>query len=279
MAKTKLKTVYKLKWNNALKLLLGFVIVILVVALLTGAFVVFRDRAITIDVTSEIKEKVNVTPIVDDENTKTVKPDSKLSKFDAYWDYIKLSMIDVDMAVLKRMNSDSIGYIEIKGTDFSYPVVQGEKDFYRTHSFDKKENLFGWIYLDEKVDISERDTNTIIYGNRVWLGVLTDKLRVLFKDDWKDNKDNYILKFSNSYYSGLYQIISVYETRGSDHLKSTFEDEDEIKEFITNSISSSNIKFKASALVTDNFLTITTNSKSSNMVVLAKLIKYREEVN
>lgn len=279
MAKTKLKTVYKLKWKNALKLLCGLAIVIAGVALVTGAFVVFRDRAITIDVTSEIKEKVNVTPIVDDENTKTVKPDSKLSKFDAYWDYIKLSMIDVDMAALKRMNSDSVGYIEIKGTDFSYPVVQGEKDFYRSHSFDKTENLFGWIYLDENADVSQRDTNTIIYGNKVWLGVLSDKLKALYKDDWKNNKDNYILKFTNSYYSGLYQIISVYETKNDEHLKTSFEGEDDIKKFITNSISSSNIKFKAGALVTDNFLTITTNSKDANIVVLAKLIKYREEAN
>lgn len=276
MTKTKLKTVYKLKWKNALKLIAIILAIIVVAGIGIGIFTVLSDRANIIKVTREVEDKVQVTPIVDDEMTKTVKPDSKLSKFDAYWDYVKLSLLDVDMAALKRINSDSIGYLEIKGTDFSYPVVQGENDFYKTHSFDKSENMFGWIYLDSKANIEEQNTNTIVYGNKVWTNILSDKLMQLFKSEWSENNDNFIIKYTTSQASYLYQIISVYQTKDKSYLQTDFKDDDEIQAFIKTSISNSKIKFKASALNTDKFLTITTNSTGSNVVVLGKLIKFRE---
>lgn len=275
--KTKLKTVYKLKWKNALKLV--FILAIAVGLILLGieAFTFFKDRNKIVALSKEISEKVEVKPKVDDEETKTVKPDPKLSKFDIYWDYIKLPLLDVDMGSLKKMNSDSIGYVEIKNTSFSYPIVQKDDEFYRTHSFDKKENKFGWIYLDAKASISEMDVNTIIYGNKVWSKILASSLKELFTNDWKENDDNFVIKYSTSHYSTLFQILSVYEVKGKSHLKTEFANEEELKEFIDNSINLSQIKFKTDAKTTDKFLTITTNSNGKNIVVFAKLIKYRTE--
>lgn len=277
MAKTKLKTIYKLKWKNLLRLFIILCAFVLVVSLGFSVVMVVRDRMRTVAITEEIKNKVEIIATVDDEMTKTVKPDSKLSKFDAYWEYIKLAMLDVDMEALKRINADSIGYVEIKGTEFSYPVVKSENDFYKNHSFDKRENMFGWLYVDASENFEEIDDNTIIYGNKVWTGVLADRLSVLYKDEWKDNDDNYIVKFTTNHYSALYQVMSVYDVKGTDHLKTSFENGEEKLEFIKDIKASSKIKFKCDAKETDKFLTITTNSKSVNTTVVAKLIKYRTE--
>lgn len=257
-------------------MLLGFFLVISIVGFIVLSFRILRDRGDIKTITEEIKSKAEVKSIVDDEATKTVKPDSKLSKFDMYWNYIKLSLLDINMAALKRANSDSIGYIEVKGTEFSYPVVQKDNEFYKNHSFKKTENMFGWVYLDANQSVDNPSQNTIIYGNKVWFGILFDNLKELFKDEWKSNSENYIIKYTTNHSAGLYQIISVYETKDNDHIKQEFANEEDVKEFIKKRVSSSEIKFKASALPTDSFLTLTTNSKGSNIVVFAKMIKYRE---
>lgn len=275
MTKTKIKTVYKIKWKNLIFILL---LLIGTAILMFGVFRVatfIKDNSATNKVIKEIEEKIEIEPLVDDDHTKTIPPDSKLSKFDIYWDYIKLGLLDVDMSSLKKMNSSAIGYIEVKGTDFAYPVVENNEDFYKSHSFNKKENTFGWIYLDKNSGLETLSTNTIILGNKTYSKNLMASLNTVFKSKWQEDDDNFIIKYSTSYYSTLWQIISIYETKSNDPLKAEFS-ETELQEFITNSIEQSSFKFKADAKTTDKFLTLTTNSKGTNKVVLAKLIKIRE---
>lgn len=269
----KKKTVYKLNWKNT---------IVFTVAVVAAVFTIFLVAHILMDYshTKSVLEKIREIEImssVDDENTTTIKPDSGLSKFDVYWDYIKLGLIDVDMAQFKRINSDTIGYIEIKGTDYSFPVVQGENDFYKNHSFDKKDNSFGWIYLDEKSSVDELDKNTVIYGNKNCFGELSSKLSMLYDDEWKDDDDNYIIKYYTNRYSTLWQIISVYKTKDKEHLTSSFDNDEDFEKFIDSSLKKTEIKFKGYAKPDDKILTITTNSGGSNIVVQAKLIKIKTE--
>lgn len=279
MAKTKIKTVYKIKWKNLCNLLS---IIVVALIILFGSIYLLKDNANykkTEDVIKKISKNVKVSNIADDEKTSTIPPDSTLSKFDSYWKYIKLGLIEADMSSLKKINSDSIGFIEVKGTDFSYPVVQRDNEFYKTHSYDKKENSYGWIYLDEKNNIDSLDTNTIIYGNKQLRTTLFKDLEKLFDEEWNTNDDNFIIKYSTSQYSTLWQIISVYKTETQDHLKTTFDTDENLEAYIENIITKSEIKFKADARTSDKFLTLTTNSKSSNIVVHAKLIKIKKELD
>lgn len=275
---TKVKTVYKIKWKN---MAIVFVVLLLLGALVFGGIKVgkyFVDSSEIKEEINKIKENIVINNLVDDEFTTTIKPDSSLSKFDIYWDYIKLGLVDADLESLKRINSDTIGYVEIKGTSFVYPIVKGDNDFYKNHSFEKKENSLGWIYVDDEFSDEELKTNTIIYGNKVFGNVLMGSLSEVFNNEWKEDKNNFIIKFSTNYYSTLWQVISVYHTQEDDHLKCDFENEEVVKKYKDSIISKSEIKFKAGALSTDKFLTITTNSGGTNVVVQAKLIKIREEI-
>lgn len=274
---TKTKTTYKLKKKNLFTML---VIIFLGIILIMGALKgisLFKDYTATKNIKEKIKEEIEVKNIVDDELTKTIKPDSTLSKFDAYWDYIKQGLIEIDMAKLKRTNTESIGYMEVKGTDFSYPIIQGANDYYKNHSFDKTENSFGWLYMDENNALEELDTNTIIYGNKNYLGLLISDLNATLKDEWAADDDNYLIKFYTNEHSTLWQIISIYKTKDKDHLKTIFESEEELETYIDSMLKKTEIKFKGYAKTTDRFLTLTTNSNGTNLVIQAKLIKIRTE--
>ena len=89
MAK-KNKTVYKIKWKNLfLIVLLGFTVLFLILA----GTKILKDYLGTKEMIDKVKEELEVKNIVDDELTKTIKPDSTLSKFDAYCNYVKLGLI------------------------------------------------------------------------------------------------------------------------------------------------------------------------------------------
>lgn len=76
----------------------------------------------------------------------------------------------IDIAKLKELNSDSIGWIEIPGTNLDEPLVQGNNnDYYLWRSFDKKTYpLTGTIFLDvyNKADLSDRIS--YIFGHNMW---------------------------------------------------------------------------------------------------------------
>lgn len=274
----RVKTKYKVKWKNLFYITLIFILLgglIFGGIMVTKYFINYRDIE---KIVEKIHDEVEVKNTVDNDQIKTFKQSPKLSKFDIYWDYVKLGLIDVDMADLKKMNSDTIGYMEIKGSNFSYPIVQSNIDgYYQNHSFLKKENQLGWLYVDREAPLEELEVNNIVFGNKVYGKHLMGAVESMLNSDWKDDKNNFVIRYSTNYYSTLWQIVSVYHTKESDHLKKDFQNDEEVQKFVDDIISKSEIRFKASALSSDQFLTITTNGDNSNTVIHAKLIKLRKE--
>lgn len=277
MANVKTKTVYKIKWKNLTRVLIIFVGIIASCICAYYAYIFIGDYSKTKNNIAYINERIKKTNAVDDEDTRTIAPESTLSKFDIYWDYIKLGLIDVEMASLKRINADSIGYMEIKGTNFNYPIVGYKDGFYKTHSFDKIENLYGWPYLDENNKTDELPAHTIIHVPKQLGSIFTSNLGEVFKSAWNEDDDNFIIRYYMNNSAMLWQIISVYRTDEKDHLGTNFSSDSDLEDFIDASIKLSEVKFKASARTTDNLLTITTDSGKNDIVIFAKLIKIKEE--
>ena len=65
------------------------------------------------------------------------------------------------------MNPDVAGWIEIPGTELSYPLLQGEDNqYYLTHTWNREPNSGGSVFLE---CTSRRDLSgfhTIAYGCR-----------------------------------------------------------------------------------------------------------------
>ena len=55
----------------------------------------------------------------------------------------------IDFNALKQVNSDTVAFLKVNGTEIEYPIVKTKNnEFYLKHSFDKTYNAAGWIFAD-----------------------------------------------------------------------------------------------------------------------------------
>ena len=74
----------------------------------------------------------------------------------------------IDFDKLKKQNSDAVAWIKVNNTKIEYPIVKTENnEFYLNHSFDKSENLAGWIYADYRNKFDGKDKNIVVYGHNM----------------------------------------------------------------------------------------------------------------
>ncbi len=188
-----------------------------------------------------------------------------------------VNYIDINFDNLINDNKDTVGWIQVNGTNINYPFVQtNNNDFYLKHSFDKSYNSSGWIFLDYRNNISNNyDKNTIIYGHGRLDNTMFGSLRNTLSEDWLNNKDNHIIKISTIYNNSLWEVFSVYHIpTTSDYLNISFIDDNEYKLFLNMLLNRSIYNFNTNVDVNDKILTLSTcyNDKDK-IVVHAKLIK------
>lgn len=120
-----------------------------------------------------------------------------------------------DESALKDINAEGIGMLVIDSIDMALPIAHTEDNsYYLTHSFDKKRNNGGSLFMDYR-NRSIDDKNIIIYGHNMRNGSMFGQLSKFLKEDFlKENRDIYI-------YSGFerrhYVIFSVYTTSAVDN--------------------------------------------------------------
>lgn len=77
-------------------------------------------------------------------------------------------LLALDLGALQAVNRDVLGWIEIPGTELSYPLLQGADNYYYlTRSWKRWNNAGGAIYMDSAADPGLGDFHTIIYGHRM----------------------------------------------------------------------------------------------------------------
>lgn len=203
-----------------------------------------------------------------------------ISSEDVSVDEIETSMLKIEFDNLISLNSDTIGWIRVWGTDINYPVVQtNDNSFYLTHSFDKSYNKAGWIFADytnSNLKNNQLDENTVIYGhnreNRSMFGTLSNTL----KKEWRDTGKNRYINFSTRDESMLWEVFSTYTIdREGYYIKTNFSSDEEYKEFIKTIKARSIYNFNTNVTTNDKILTLSTctNIGQGRTVVHAKLMK------
>ena len=77
-----------------------------------------------------------------------------------------------------RENRHAVGWLDITGTDILYPLVQGpDNTYYMTHTFLRKKNASGAIFMDCWNAPDFTDFNTVIYGHNMKDGSMFAGLR------------------------------------------------------------------------------------------------------
>ena len=224
-------------------------------------------------------EEVKTNEIEDNKDTNIINNEEITDKFNPYWDYIKMNMIDVDFSELKKINNDVRGWIQVNGTNINYPFLQAKDNkYYLKHSFDKSYNSAGWLFLDYRNNYTN-NKNTIIYAHGRNDQTMFGSLRTVLTKNWLSNTNNYVIKISTEKENSLWQIFSTYHIpTTSDYLQTNFESDIEYQEFLDMIKDRSSYNFNTSVNSNDNILTLSTcYNNSDKMVVHAKLIKKEQK--
>lgn len=258
----------------------NFVLLILICSLLGLAYSVFNIISWKFD-TSKINTQIdlinknaNIREITDTENTQIVNPPA--DKTDIYWNYIKIPLIDVKFDELKKINTDTKGWIQVRGTNINFPFVQTkDNDFYLTHSFDKSRNQAGWVFLDYRNNVENLGNNTILYAHGRVGGTMFGTLKNIVTSNWYSNPDNHVVRVSTEKENTLWQVFSVYQIKTTnDYLQTSFSNKSDYQSFLNLISQRSILAFDVNLNTEDRILSLSTClNKNEKVVMHAKLIK------
>lgn len=265
----------KKKSTTWIFVILFSIFISIIVFCLIKIFIWGKDNKDTSRAIDDITNTVNVTLRDDDDNTELVN-DANEEKNSDYWYYIKFHLIDVDITELKEKNSDTVGWINVNNTNINYPFVQTkDNSYYLNHSFDKKYNEAGWVFLDYRNNKELNNRNTILYAHSRLDKTMFGSLSKVLKSSWYNNKDNRIIRLSTNTENTLWQIFSVYKIPEENYYITTnFNTNEEYSKFLNTIKQRSIHNFNTNLDTNDKILTLSTcYSDTERTVVHAKLIK------
>jgi sortase B len=177
-------------------------------------------------------------------------------------EYIKIDKkqqsISINFEELKKINSDTIGYIEIPNTNINYVVVKGkDNSYYLTHNFNKEYNVAGLIFMDYKNTVDGTDKNIVIYGHDVADESMFGSLSKLLDENNLEDNENRIISFITEKEIKKYQIFSIYTIKPEKYYITTDFKEQEFIKFKEKVKERSQIKLEAD-LDNKNILTLST---------------------
>lgn len=110
---------------------------------------------------------------------------------------------------LQEINSDIKAYIEIEGTNISYPVLQTtDNDYYMYRNYKGEYSPDGSIFLDKNVDLNIPSTNFLMYGHNNENGNMFSEL-LKYKDiDYY--RQHPTIKFVTNDEDAEYEVIAAF---------------------------------------------------------------------
>ena len=213
-----------------------------------------------------------------DNNSKNINEPK--NKFDPYWDFIKYPLMSVNFDELKKMNSDTVGWIFMRSSNINYPVVQTTNNsFYLNHDFNKKYNDAGWVYMDYRNNPEDFDKNTIIYAHSRVDRSMFGHLRNAVKRSWFEDKENHVVRLSTPKENTLWMIFSAYTINAeSYYLTTDFRDDQDFSKWLNKIKTRSKFDYNTEVNSNDKILTLSScyTADGIRVAVHAKLIKSEE---
>ena len=183
-------------------------------------------------------------------------------------------MAQIDLAALREINPDVLGWIRIPDSRIDYPLMAGtDNDFYLNHTWDKQENSVGSIFLEHQNSPDLTDYNTILYGHNMNDGSMFAGLRrYTGQHYWSNHPYVYIATDSGVL---RYEIFSSYTARvDSVTYGLSFRQEKTRADFLIHALETSVIQADIVPEKEDRILTLSTCSGagySTRWVVHARL--------
>lgn len=190
----------------------------------------------------------------------------------------------IDFDSLWEINSDIYAWLEIPGTDTSYPVVQSmtDDDYYLDHTIEGYEGYPGSIYTIRGNDRDFLDFNTVIYGHNMKDGSMFGDLSLYRDEDYLSEHRTVTIYTPSAQYDYKVFASVVYDDR---LITSSFNNKEpkECQEFLDSldDVSPSECVFTDDVKVTadDRIITLSTcigDRPQNRFLVLAVLIPDRQ---
>lgn len=113
----------------------------------------------------------------------------------------------IDIKGLQELNADTCGYIEIKGTQISYPVMRSDEPHkYLKKNFYGEPSLYGSIYLDNAG--YQSGTNLVMYGHNMKSGKMFGSLKHFLSSRFAQSHQE--IRYSTEDKIRLYQLCAVF---------------------------------------------------------------------
>lgn len=184
--------------------------------------------------------------------------------------------LTVDLAALKAVNPEVIGWLFVDETEISYPVVQGtDNDKYLKTAYDGTKSNAGSIFMNANNRSDLTDDHTLIYGHNMrddsMFGHLMD-----FEDPAYLSQHRYFTIYNESG-EHKYQIFSAFITFSASFVYTDyFQYSWDHFDFIDKAISSSILDMGVEVTDTDRIVTLSTctsrGNRAERFVVMGKLI-------
>lgn len=185
---------------------------------------------------------------------------------------------------LQKENEDIKGWIEIENTHINYPILQNDdNEYYVYRDYRKEESSYGSIYMKDKSDINDANSNLVIYGHHMKDGeMFADLLEYVNEEFYQEHK---IVKITTENEEREYEIIATFKSRVfyEDEKNvfryyniTNFENEDEYNNFVINSKKNQFYDTGIDASYGEQLITLITceySQENGRMVVVAKRIK------
>ncbi|MBQ6539131.1 MAG: class B sortase [Bacilli bacterium] len=211
------------------------------------------------------------------ENNDRIKKEDKYDSVLGNYSFYKFGatrLSDVNFNNLRKVNSNTVAWIAVDGTNINYPVVKSSNnDYYLNHSFNRTYNRNGWVFMDYR-NHNLNDKNTIFYGHNLLNGTSFGTIARVFTKKWYNSSNHMIIVLmDNKKY--IYEIFSNYYSPPIvDYLQVSFNDNTEFDVFVKRLKNKSKQKYNVNVNGSDQIITLSTctDDNKGRKVVHAKLI-------
>lgn len=167
----------------------------------------------------------------------------------------------IDFARLRQMNEDAIGWIVFHEPYINNPLVQtSDNSYYLKHSFRKKENAAGCLFMDCRNE-SFDDRNVVIYGHNMLDHTMFGSLKDVFEEEfWEETEYDRIIRITDTEQQVReYKIFSYYITgEQNDYCTTSFFAAAAYAEFLKEITARSLRKLDVTVTADDHILTLST---------------------
>ena len=265
------------KKRKITKLLLGLIIVLsflIIIIVCIRFFNYYTEQNHTEEMVDTIYNVANIKEIVPPTTTSINSDIANTTTItNIYSKYGNSKIYNINFNNLKEINADTVGWIKVEGTNINYPYVQtNDNQYYLKHSFDKKYNKQGWVFLDYRNKGDEK--NTILYAHGLMNNQMFGSMRKVIKPSWYNNKNNHIITTVTIDGTQKWQVFSTY-TIGPEsyYISVDFKTDEEYLKFLTTIKNRSVYDYNVNVNTDDKILTLSScYDNKKRMVLHAKLI-------